>query len=413
MKKRKGLPHAVVLNSASAGLATVRGIAEAGISVTAIAFYSVEPVHFSRFCKTITLSELKNDQPGLLNWLIAYSKKFELPPVLIPTSDKQALFIAKYSDLLSKSYRIWSNSLQKLEGIINKDQLQHLSQRSHIPTIPCIAEPNEAELQQWLVANKAPFIMKPNYEGTTKSALKVKNETFLSEDDLLNYVEFHGTSGTVIQRLLKGGDGNIYDCYGLACRDSKLQSLSTHRRWRQLNPDVGSTTYGEIPASNDAEFEARLIELTRVLVEASGFNGIFGVEWLHDPQTDELFIIDFNARPFSSIGHLHSCGVNLPLLAYYDLIEQRGPNELYSAVATHKFWVDVIRDFWSFGAKRKSNLITTRQWLISILGCRCCAYWRWYDPLPGTYRMLKFTQLLVGISVKKISYSLKRLIKKT
>ena len=412
LKKNKSLPRAVVLTAASAGIATVRGIAEAGIPITAIAFHKREPVHFSRFCKTITLAELKNDQAGLLDWLIQYAKGFELTPVLIPTSDKLALFLANNSEVLSQHYLIWKNSGELLESIINKDQLYSLADNVSVQTIPSIAEPSTQALENWVVSYGAPYIMKPNYEGTAKSALKVKNETFSSSEEILSYVEQFGTSGTVIQQLLRGGDGNIYDCYGLACKDKSLQSLSTHRRWRQLKPDVGSTSYGEIPASNNPIFEKRLVESTRKLVEASQFHGIFGVEWLHDPETNEIYMIDFNARPFSSIGHLHSCGVNLPLLAYYDLIDGRGPNELYNATASHKFWVDIIRDFWSFGSKQKNNQISTKQWLISLLGCRCFAYWRINDPLPGFYRMFLFSKLLTGVLGNNVKSFFKKTLRK-
>ena len=116
-----------------------------------------------------------------------------------------------------------------------------------------------------------------------------------------------------------GGDGHILDCYGLCASHCRPITLASHRRIRQGPANFGTTSYGEIPLRGDEAMESRLFDYTSRLLGGLKYHGIFGIEWLHDRETGELYLIDFNARPFSSIGHLHDCGLNLPLLAYREL----------------------------------------------------------------------------------------------
>ena len=46
------------------------------------------------------------------------------------------------------------------------------------------------------------------------------------------------------------------------------------------------------------------------------------IEWLLERDTGRFYVIDFNARPFMSLGHLTDCGLNLPALTYAELIGQ-------------------------------------------------------------------------------------------
>ena len=46
-----------------------------------------------------------------------------------------------------------------------------------------------------------------------------KNLLLETREQLLSYVRSHGTESLVIQRMIRGGDGNIFDCYGLCDRD--------------------------------------------------------------------------------------------------------------------------------------------------------------------------------------------------
>lgn len=389
-------PAVVVLNAASTGIATVRGIAQAGIEVHAVSFDVKDAVRYSNACQTHRLEALKNQPKNTVEWLKQFSQRFSAPPILIACSDKLALMVAKFRDELNGHYILWQNSFSQLNHIISKDGLQQLAESARVGTVPCIEQPTVESLTAWVEEHQAPYIMKPFYEGNQDSPLSGKNKLFETADEMLDFVKQHGAKASVIQRLIKGGDGNIYDVYGLVKQLGQACSLATHRRLRQLNPDVGSTTYGLIPAGDDENFNQRLKKLTLQLLQKTPYQGIFGIEWLHDVATDELYIIDFNARPFSSIGHLVDCGINLPLQAYYDLAQIEPPIELESGQVMTKSWVDFRRDLWSFRMKNKANQLTTGDWLKSLWRCKSYAYWRWRDPLPALFLLLRIIRTIRG-----------------
>lgn len=383
----KSAAPAIVLCLASTGIAMVRALAESGVEVHAFVFRRGEPIHYSRYGKKVLLYGLENDEEALLEFLIAYAKKLGNRPVIFPTGDAHALLIAKNYPRLKDHCRIWSTSCQELGRIVNKNDLYELAANAGLATVPAIYNPTRAQAMEWALDNKAPYLLKPSYEGVETCNLREKNLVIQTREELNDYIECNGTTSLVIQRLLRGGDGHIFDCYGLCDREGRVVTLASHRRLRQHNPNFGATCFGEIPAGLPPDKEDLLFKNTELLLRHVRYHGIFGIEWLHDRQTGNFYLIDFNARPFSTIGHLHSCGVNLPDLAYQELmgyplegIESRPP-------VKHKYWIDFGRDIQTFRAKYAAGEIDIRGWLRSIASCRSFAYCDWRDPGPGMHSL--------------------------
>ena len=112
---------------------------------------------------------------------------------------------------------------------------------------------------------------------------------------------------------------------------------------------------GEIPAALPSRDEQFLFAATERLFSTVKFHGIFGIEWLREETTGAFYLIDFNARPFLTIGHLRDCGVNLPLLAHRELTGQSlGGVEPRPAVK-RKRWVYLSQDIDTFRELRATG----------------------------------------------------------
>ncbi|HET8709949.1 MAG TPA: hypothetical protein VFM32_01135 [Spongiibacteraceae bacterium] len=307
--------------------------------------------------------------------------------MLFPTSDADALLLAEHHDELAQYCRLWSNTRDDLLSIVGKEQLYTRAVTGGVNVIPSIYRPTPEELQVWADTHPDPYLIKPGYEGSPTNSLGKKNLSLDSRSELLAWAAQTDTSELIIQRRLRGGDGNIFDCYGLCDSAGRIVTLATHRRWRQHLPDVGATSFGEIPAG-DARIEPLIIEQTRRLLGTVKYHGIFGIEWLHDVTTGEVYLIDFNARPFSTISHLADCGLNLPHIAIMEI----GGDALSSIPAMpalqHKFWIDFTRDVETYTLKRENKEINLVRWLLSVLRCRSFAYWSWRDPGPALHQTL-------------------------
>jgi predicted ATP-grasp superfamily ATP-dependent carboligase len=381
---------AIVLCNTVTGIATVRALAECGVETHAFVFRSDDPLHDSRYATKIRCYHLQHDEPGLIRFLIQYAKSLGHRPVVLPTGDAHALMLARHAPELEQYCRIWQLPHADLARIVNKTSLYQAAQAAGVPIIPSLATPTLAELTEWAQSNEGPYILKPSYEGIGSCKLPGKNLVLESREQLLSYVRNHGAESLVIQRMIRGGDGNIFDCYGLVDRFGKVVSLSSHHRIRQYPPNFGATSFGEIPAPLPGAAEQFLFAATERLFKALKFHGIFGIEWLRDEKTGSFYLIDFNARPFLTIGHLRDCGVNLPLLAYRDLTGESLANVDPRPPVKRKRWVYITKDLDTFRMLRPTaQRISGMAWLMSVAKCQSYAYLSWRDPLPGVRSILR------------------------
>ena len=396
------LPSVIVLCNVVTGLATARSISDGGVKVHAAIFNRKDPIRFSRCCQKIDFSSMGTGDE-LINHLVAYARNMNTRPFVIPTSDEHALLLAKNYSRLSPYCLLWKTPYEVLKKIINKHELYTLARTAGVNIVPAIVEPNPDQLARWVKDNTGPYFLKPFYEGISICKLKEKNLVVETKEQLIEYVARNGATGLVVQRFIQGGDGYIFDTYGLCDRNGDILTIATHRRWRQNPPDTGTTSFGEIPARPEGKEEDVLFEYTGRLLDKIRYHGIFGIEWLQDRKTGELYIIDFNARPFTSIGHLTACGLNLPLLAYREAVGDDLSDIVHKPILKHLFWIDFLSDLWWVQQKRKNHDFEWAAWMASIMRLKRHAYLSWRDPGPGAYRIFEVTRIIIRTLRKKLN----------
>jgi D-aspartate ligase len=380
---------AIVLCNTVTGIATVRALAECGVEVHACVFRPDDPLHDSRYATKVPCYHL-NDDAALIRFLTHYARKLGNRPVILPTGDAHALLLAKYFAQLEPYCRTCQLPYEQLARLVNKTSLYRAAEAAGVPIIPSLSTPTLPELAEWSERNPGPYILKPSYEGIGSCKLNVKNLVLGGREQLLSHVRNHGAESLVVQQMIRGGDGNIFDCYGLCDRNGRVVCLTSHHRIRQYPPDFGATSLGEIPAPLPTQDEQFLFDATERLFRGVRFHGIFGIEWLRDESNGAFYLIDFNARPFLTIGHLHHCGVNLPLLAYRDLTGESLESVDPRPTVKRKRWVYITKDIDTFRMRRHtSRRIGVISWLVSVASCRSFAYTSLRDPMPGLRSLLQ------------------------
>jgi D-aspartate ligase len=381
-----GRPPAIVLCKVTTGLASVRSLAAAGIDVHAFVFNLKDPLRRSRHGTKVDVHRLADDDAALIEFLCDYARRLGGRPVVLPTSDRHALLLAQHRERLEPVCRVSTTQHAQLRAIVCKDGLYRTAEDAGVSTVPGISHPTAPQIDAWSQQHPGPYLLKPLYEEVPGSPLKAKNRVIADRDALLDFVHTHGAEGLVVQRLLRGGDGEIYDAYGLCDREGAIVTLASHRRLRQYPPNLGTTSYGEIPAGLPGGDEV-LFEPTRRLVAAVRYHGIFGIEWLRDRSTGALHLIDFNARPFTSIGHLRDCGLDLPLLAYRELVGEDLAGVDPQPVLRHRLWVDFVPDAMTQREAAGGHGRSFAAWSLSVLVADSYAYWAWSDPGPGLQKL--------------------------
>lgn len=398
-------PYAIVLCRAVTGLATVRSLHRAGVRVLALVFSERDLTRYTRCADVVVVPEAAHGGRALIDWLAEQAARLMQDggrPVVIPTSDEQALLLAEHAEQLAACCRVWTTGHQELTRIVSKDGLYAIAEQLGVPTVPSITEPTLDELRDWSAVHPAPYFLKPFYVGVAGSRMRQKNLVLATRDELLDYVERHGSHALIVQRLLRGGDGYVFDCYGVCDAQGRVVQMATHRRWRQFRPDCGATSFGEIPSGLPEAQDRVLIEQTRQLLGGMRYHGIFGIEWLLERDTGRFYVIDFNARPFMSLGHLTDCGLNLPALTYDELIGQLPRDLPLVPVLRHLWWVDLLRDLQTLRELQTSGRLSWGAWLRSVLRCRSAAYLDWRDPVPGLLRTVRTFGQVAGFAWKKL-----------
>jgi D-aspartate ligase len=202
---------AVVLCCTVTGIATVRALAEHGVDVHAFVFRREDPLHHSRYGVKVPCYHLQDDPPALVQLLIAYAKRLGGRPILLPTGDAHALLLAKHAAELLPHYRLWELPYEDLGRIVNKTTLYQAARSAGTAVIPSLSTPTVAEVVEWSLQHAGPYLLKPSYDGIGTCKLRSKNLLLETREQLVSHVRMHGTESLVIQRMIRGGDGNNID----------------------------------------------------------------------------------------------------------------------------------------------------------------------------------------------------------
>ena len=387
-------PDVIVLSRTVTGLETVRCLAKAGIRVHAIYFEKNDPVQFSRYCRAIYCDPAHQDDQHLLDFLITIAKDLGHRPIVVPTCDAHALLLARWRALLARSCQVMGASYAALSNVVNKDELHRETERAGLATIPTLVAPDVAAATTWSAIHPPPYLVKPFYAGVATARMTQKNRVVETRDALLAFLGSGTNESLIVQRLIRGGDGYIFDCYGYCNRQGQIVAMASKRRLHQHLPDYGTCSMGQIPASIEGhpEIEATIFADTRRLFQTVDYHGIFGVEWLLERDTGRIYLIDFNARPFMSIGHVAAAGLNLPALAYADMTGEDLSATDQTPRLKQLLGVNVLRDLESLQVRRANGTMRIAHWFRMVLRCRYFYYTDWRDPGPALARAREIFQ---------------------
>ena len=135
-----------------------------------------------------------------------------------------------------------------------------------------------------------------------------------------------------------------------ADQNSDVLAVFTGRKLRGENPLYGNCIVGQIE-----RVPSELIQETKVLIKGFGYTGIAEVEYKKDTRDDEFRLIEVNPRSWSWIGITPYCDVNLSIIAYEDMINERKIYALSTKRTGAVKWTRVIKDFnnclWRYSRK--------------------------------------------------------------
>jgi D-aspartate ligase len=289
------------------GLAAIRSLGRAGISVVAVDHRQSALGFRSRYARAVDSPDPAVDPEAYVETLAR-----EEPGVLLPTHDPPLNAVARFRDRL-EGFRFPFPGWDLLERIQNKRGQLEAAVAAGVD-VPQTRHPGSAaEAGAAAVELGYPVLVKPSDPVGFKrrfgrQAFQVESAAE-AERAYADAEEF----APMVQELIPGGDDELYSLGSYLGEDGEPLGLFSGRKLQQVPPLVGTARVGE------SVWVQEVVDAGLRLLRALRFHGISQVEFKRDPRDGRFKLMEVNPRLWQWHGLAAACGVDLPLIAYRDL----------------------------------------------------------------------------------------------
>ncbi|MGC8495451.1 MAG: hypothetical protein ACP5SH_27385 [Syntrophobacteraceae bacterium] len=382
----------VILCCQLGGLAIMRSLGRMGVTVYAVDADLSAPAMTSRYCRERFPRDLDEERPGeFLDYLVGIGKKIGRPSILIPTSDETALFVARYSEELSRYFIFPRNEFALVESLASKKEMFKTASKWSIPTACTLFPEMFEEVEPLARSLTFPVVLKGIYGNRLQGRTGKKMQIVHSCEELIEkykLLEDPQNPNLMIQEYIPGADDQVYLFNGYFNRESECLSALTGRKIRQFPPHFGAACLAV------CETNRAVADVTTKFIKAIGYRGVVDVEYRLDPRDGLYKVLDINPR----VGQLFRLfathdDMDLIKLSYLDLTGQNVPTIMPKE---GRRWVIEDADLMSsFDCWRKDTL-GFAEWIRSVKDVKECAWFDFTDPAPflGAFRRLLKTVVL-------------------
>jgi len=296
------------------GLAAIRSLGRHGLRVLALDHRPYALGFRSRYAEPRIAPDPIDDEAGFIAALDSIAGETDAVLPVFPTHDEHVNAIARHADALSTRYRFPFPSWEVLERIQSKRHQLETAEAAGVP-IPRTFYPSSAEEARAAGEEVGfPLIVKPSANvGFRRSH---KRQLFRCEKpaELDRAYELAAPHEPMVQELIPSGPEEMYTLGSYLDRDGQALGLFSGRKLSQTRGYMGSARAGE------AVWVEEVVEQGLALLRALGFHGISQVEVMRDPRDGRYKLLEVNPRLWQWHSLAAACGVDLPYIAYRDLI---------------------------------------------------------------------------------------------
>jgi predicted ATP-grasp superfamily ATP-dependent carboligase len=296
------------------GLAAIRSLGRKGLRVLAVDHRPFALGFRSRYAEARLAPDPLDDEDGFVAALQAIADETDGPLPIFPTHDEHLNAIARHAHVLGERYRFPFPSWDVLERIQSKRHQLETAASVGVP-IPRTFYPASAEEARAAGEEVGfPLIVKPSANvGFRRSH---KRQLFRCETpaELDRAYALAAPHEPMVQELIPGGAEEMYTLGSYLERDGRALGLFSGRKLSQTRGYMGSARAGE------ALWVDEVVEQGLALLRALGFHGISQVEVMRDPRDGRYKLLEVNPRLWQWHSLAAACGVDLPWIAYRDLI---------------------------------------------------------------------------------------------
>jgi D-aspartate ligase len=291
------------------GLAAIRSLGRGGVRVLALDHRSSAIGFRSKYAERFLCPDPFEDEHRFVNFVRALGEV-----VVFPTHDDSLNAIARYADDLEvlTPFPAWD----VLERVQSKRTQLEEAQAAGVD-IPETRYPQSATEAREL---SFPLIVKPERPVEFKRRYRRQGFRCDTAAELDQAYARTEEFGPIVQELVPGGDDSLYSVGSYLARDGRELGVFCGRKLRQTPPGIGTCRVGE------AVWIGEVVDAGLRLLRAFGYHGLSQVEFKRDPRDGRFKLMEINPRLWQWHGLATACGVDLPRIAYADLVGETPPD---------------------------------------------------------------------------------------
>jgi predicted ATP-grasp superfamily ATP-dependent carboligase len=311
---RSLLPPAVVLDvSFVNGLEAIRSLAAAGAPVIAVDHRQSALGFRSRLAHHV-LSPDPMDEEAYVSFLAALAEReFSEPAVVLPTHDAPLAAVARNAARLA-AYQLPGSGWDVLEPLQKKRHQYAVAEAAGIGVPLTFAADSEDEARVAAAALSYPAVVKPGDPIPFKRRFGRPVLLCQTPDELMEAWRSAADCEPLLQEVIPGDDATLWTVGSYTDASGAALGLFCGRKLLQMPRGFGTCRVGE------ARWRDDIVEQALALLAALGYQGIAQTEFRLDPRDERFKLMEVNPRLWQWHGLARACGVDLPRIAYLDVL---------------------------------------------------------------------------------------------
>ena len=298
------------------GLAAIRSLGRAGVRVLALDHRPSALGFRSRYAERALCPD-PQDEEAFVSFVAELGERLEVPAPVFATHDEPLNAIARGADRLGERFLFPFPPWEVLSRIQSKRAQLEAAERAGVAVPRWAAPGSAAEARSAADELGYPVLVKPS--STEGFKRRFGRQAFRCENG--EQVErAHADAEEyepLVQELIPGGDGTLFTLGSYLAADGEALGVFCGRKLRQTPPGVGTCRVGEALWADD------VVDQGLRLLREVGHTGLSQVEFKRDPRDGLLRLMEINPRLWQWHGLATACGVDLPRIAYEDLVGAR------------------------------------------------------------------------------------------
>jgi D-aspartate ligase len=377
MKTNTRTPVIVLASPHHGGLGVTRSLGRLGIPVFNVESNRWAPALFSRYSRGKFVWDLDTAPPERsVEYLAEVARKLGGRCILIPTTDRTAVFVADHAAALNEWYLFPAQSREQVRALSSKKEMNRLAGMFHIPTPKTLYPQTRADLLECVKSLDFPVMIKAvdclprKRDSKAKLIIRTRRDLF----EVYDWIGEAAVRDLIVQEYIPGGEDAVWMFNGYFNQRSECLAGFTGKKLRQCPLYTGVASLG-ICQDNPAVSTA-----AGRFMQAVGYRGVVDMDFRFDARDGQYKLLDVNPRIGSTFRlFVSEAGMDVARALYLDLTGQ--PVAPAHAPDGRKWMVEDLDLVAAFRYCRSGRL-RVREWLRSLRGIRETAFFAPDDLLP-------------------------------